>query len=509
MTVKPLQRVVIVGGGTAGWMCAAACARLLGPNGPHVTVVESEEIGTVGVGEATIPTLHMFNDLLGIDEATFLSRTMGTFKLGIEFDGWFRPGTAYLHPFGRHGLDRIDAKFHQMWLRLSRDGRQREAAGDISAYNLCAVAARLGRFGHLSRAQAAALPSMSYAFHFDAALYARFLREYAEQRGVTRIEGLITGVNQVAETGYVTSVTLRSGQDVGGDLFIDCSGFRGLLIEETLNTGYEDWSAWLPCDRAVAVPCESAGELLPYTRAIADAAGWRWRIPLQHRTGNGYVYHSGTLEDDQAEARLIETLDGRALSAPRRLKFQAGRRKSLWNKNVVALGLAGGFIEPLESTSIHLIQTGIMRLLTHFPDASFSPASRRAFNRLGLEEYEQVRDLIIFHYKANERGGLPFWRDCREMAIPDSLAEKIALFHETGRIARYRDELFTEDSWLAVMLGQGIVPVSYDPVVDGIPLEGLERAVRDLRVAVSRAAEALPRHTEFISAHCKAVSMAS
>lgn len=504
MTSQTLQKVVIVGGGTAGWMCAAACARLLGPRGPRVIVVESDEIGTVGVGEATIPTLHIFNDLLGIDEATFLSRTMGTFKLGIEFDGWHRPGSAYLHPFGRHGLDRIDAKFHQMWLRLTQDPSQRDAVGDISDYNICAVASRLGRFGHLPKAQASALPSMSYAFHFDAGLYARFLRDYAEQRGVVRVEGLITRVNQAPETGYVTSVALRSGQIVEGDLFIDCSGFRGLLIEETLSAGYKDWSAWLPCDRAVAVPCESAGELLPYTRAIADEAGWRWRIPLQHRTGNGYVYHSGTLQDDEAEAKLMATLPGRALSVPRRLKFQAGHRKSLWDKNVVAIGLSGGFIEPLESTSIHLIQTGIMRLLTHFPDASFSPASRRVFNRLALEEYEQVRDLVILHYKANARGNLPFWRACRDIAIPDSLAEKVALFTETGRISRYRDELFTEDSWLAVMLGQGIVPQGHDPVVDGIPLESLSRAMRDLKTAVSRGAESLPRHADFISAHCRA-----
>ena len=509
MTIQPLQKVVIVGGGTAGWMCAAACARLLGPRGPRVTVVESDEIGTVGVGEATIPTLHIFNDLLGIDEATFLSRTMGTFKLGIEFDGWHRPGSVYLHPFGRHGLDRIDAKFHQMWLRLTQDPSQRDAVGDISDYNICAVASRLGRFGHLPKAQASALPSMSYAFHFDAGLYARFLRDYAEERGVVRVEGLITGVSQAPETGHITSVMLRSGQIVEGDLFIDCSGFRGLLIEETLRAGYQDWSAWLPCDRAVAVPCESEGELLPYTRAIADEAGWRWRIPLQHRTGNGYVYHSGTLQDDEAEARLMATLPGRALSVPRRLRFQAGHRKSLWDKNVIAIGLSGGFIEPLESTSIHLIQTGIMRLLTHFPDASFSPASRRAFNRLALEEYEQVRDLIILHYKANARGNLPFWRACRDMAIPDSLAEKIALFAETGRIARYRDELFTEDSWLAVMLGQGIVPQGHDPVVNGIPLEGLGRAMRDLKTAVSRAAEALPLHADFISTHCRATAGAS
>ena len=498
MQTGRIRKIVIVGGGTSGWMAAAALSKVMGTVNLDITLVESEEIGTVGVGEATIPPIQQFNRRLGIDEDDFIRQTHATFKLGISFENWAREGDHYFHAFGTIGRSPWMVPFHHLWLQARAEGY----GGELGDYCLELKAAEAGKFTTGNNGP------LNYAYHLDASLYGQFLRRMSEAAGVRRVEGKIVRVDQDAQTGFITAVALEAGDVIPGDLFIDCTGFRGLLIEQTLKTGWEDWGHWLPTDRALAVQTESAGELIPYTRAIAHDAGWRWRIPLQHRTGNGYVYHSGTLEDDLAEARLMDTLDGRALSPPRRLKFQAGRRKSLWEKNVVAIGLSGGFLEPLESTSIHLIQTGIMRLLTHFPDASFSPASRRAFNRLGLEEYEQVRDLIIFHYKANERVGLPFWRDCREMTIPDSLAEKIALFNETGRIARYRDELFTEDSWLAVMLGQGIVPVSHDPVVDGMPLEGLERAVRELKVAVSRAAEALPRHAEFISAHCKAATLA-
>jgi tryptophan halogenase len=459
--------------------------------------VESDDIGTIGVGEATIPTLQAFNMLLGLDEADFVRRTQGTFKLGIEFTDWGRLGDRYLHPFGSYGMDRPEVKFHHMWLRLKAAFAD---VGDIGDYNLTHVAARLNRFG---KGGVGLASSLRYAYHLDASLYARYLREYAEARGVCRQEGMIVGANQ-REDGFVSSLALKDGRMVAGDLFIDCSGFRGLLIEETLKAGYEDWTHWLPCDRAVAAPCESTEPLLPYTRAMADTAGWRWRIPLQHRMGNGYVYSSAYIDDNSAAARLVETLEGRPLASPRFLKFKAGHRRKLWDKNVVAIGLAGGFIEPLESTSIHLVQTGLSRLLLMFPDQGFQPALIEEFNRSSILEYEQIRDFIILHYKATRRDDTPFWRRCRDMDVPDSLKHKLDLFRCGGRIFRFNDDLFTENSWLAVLLGQGIVPEGYDPVADSIPLDDMSRAITDLRAAILKASQSLPEHGAFIRSHCRA-----
>lgn len=499
-----IRNVVIVGGGTAGWMCAAALARFLGEAQVTISLVESDEIGTVGVGEATIPTLLTFNALLGIDEQEFVRATQGTFKLGIEFVDWLRMGTRYLHPFGTYGRDRNTIKFHQFWLKLRQNGGGHEI-GDLSEYNLSAVAAGLNRFERPGGSPTDVLSSLRYAYHFDAMLYARFLRAYSEQRGVKRIEGKIISVDLQAEAGFIDSVSLQGGARVDGDLFVDCSGFRSLLLGEALKTDFIDWGEWLPCDRAVAMPCESAGELLPYTRATADRAGWRWRIPLQHRTGNGYVYCSEFISDDEASAQLLGSVDGRPLGEPRLLRFTAGRRRKFWEKNCVAIGLAGGFLEPLESTSIHLIQTGIQKLIALFPDKKFSTTESDEYNRLTIQEYEFTRDFIILHYFLNERTDAPLWVRCRNAGVPDSLLRKIELFRHKGRVFRWPEDLFTEDSWIAVMLGQGVTPHGYDPLVDSVPTDQLLGYVMHNKHIVERTARAMPTHKSYIEQFCPAV----
>lgn len=499
MNSDAIRNVVIVGGGTSGWMSAALLTRMLRPPQIKITLVESDAIGTVGVGEATIPSIQTFNSILGIEEADFMRKTNATFKLGIEFTDWGDLGERYIHPFGVFGLDRPEVKFHQMWLRLRSLSPD---IGDISDYNLTHVAARLNRFGR-SKAKGDLVASMRYAYHLDATLYARYLRDYAQERGVKRLEGLVTEVKQ-RDDGFVTSLVLKDGRTIEGDLFLDCSGFRGLMIEETLKAGYVDWSHWLPCDRAVAQPCENAGPLLPYTRSMADAAGWRWRIPLQNRMGNGYVYSSAHIDDATAAARLSATLDGRALGEPRFLRFKAGHRQKLWDKNVVAIGLAGGFIEPLESTSIHMVQTGISRLSMLFPDKGFSPALSEEFNRASILEYEQIRDFIILHYKATRRDDTDFWRYCRDMDVPDSLNHKLELFRDSGRIFRFQDELFAENNWLAVMLGQGVMPARHDPVADSVPAEEMKSAVRALKAATLKAVQSLPDHADYVQSYCRA-----
>jgi tryptophan halogenase len=506
-----IKDVVIVGGGTAGWMSAAFLAKILPKGQVRLTLIESDEIGTVGVGEATVPSLLTFNRMLGLDETDFVRSTQATFKLGIEFVDWQALGSRYLHPFGVHGRDTPEFKFLQLWLRLKHatstpDGG--DAAGEIGAYNLNTVAARSGRFARPSGEAAWPFSALRYAFHFDAALYARYLRRYAEARGVVRQEGRITGVRQRAQDGFIEGVVLEDGRRLDGDLFIDCSGFRGLLIEETLKAGYEDWSRYLPCDRAVAAPSALTGPPDPFTRATADLAGWRWRIPLQHRMGNGYVYCSDYISDADAEAQLLAKLEGAALAQPRRLRFKAGHRKRLWVKNCIAVGLAGGFIEPLESTSIHLIQTGLLRLATLFPDKAFAKADIDEFNRSSVREYEHVRDFIVLHYKATARDDCDFWRSRKDMDIPDSLAHRMALFASKGRLFRQTEELFADDSWLAVLLGQGITPAGYDPLVDGLALEDIRRNLAGLRTAVLTTAQALPTHQTFIERACRAEALA-
>ncbi|WP_294391671.1 tryptophan halogenase family protein [uncultured Sphingomonas sp.] len=494
----PIRTAVIVGGGTAGWMTAAAMARLLGRGRATIRLVESDAIGTVGVGEATIPAIRDFNALLGIDEGDFLRATQGSFKLGIEFVDWLRPGHSYLHPFGTHGRDAQTARFHQLWLKLVQDGLA-TADDDLAAYSASTLAARQGRFARPELNSNHPLSTLNYAFHFDAALYARYLRQWSEQRGVLRSEGTITSVARDGTSGLVRSVTLVDGQVIEGDLFVDCSGFRSLLLGETLHEPFEDWSAWLPCDRAVAVPSAAGDRIPPYTQAIADAAGWRWRIPLQHRTGNGYVYSSAHLSDDAARARLLATIGGEPQAEPRQLRFTAGRRRHAWSHNVVAIGLSSGFLEPLESTSIHLIQTGISRLMLFFPDQDFAMPDRDAFNRQTAREYDDVRDFLILHYKATERCDTAFWRHCRDMPMPDSLARKIELFRSRGRIVRHQEELFSEDSWLAVLVGQGIMPAGHDPLADTIPPDALRQQMTALRGALQRAVAPLPPHEDVLA----------
>lgn len=497
----PIKNILVVGGGTAGWMAAAAFAKVLG-KGYAIRLVESEEIGTVGVGEATVPHLSFFNRLLEIDEAEFVRQTHGTFKLGIQFNDWGKPGDSYIHGFGTIGHDVGMQPFHQFWLKA----RQLGFADDIGTYSLNTLAAPRGRF-MTSASDAPAnspLASIAYAYHFDAGLYARYLRGYAEKRGVQRIEGKIAQTALRPHDGFVEAVVLESGECLTADLFIDCSGFRGLLIEQALHAGYEDWTHWLPCDRALAVACEKVGPPTPYTRSTARKAGWQWRIPLQHRTGNGYVYSSAHLSDDEAAATLLANLDGKPLGDPRPLRFVTGRRKQAWNRNVVALGLASGFMEPLESTSIYMIQAGIMRLLNLLPRRDVSQVLQDRFNKESTWEAERIRDFLILHYHINQREGDPFWQQCREMAIPDSLRENIALFRDTGSFFRDGNEMFGLVSWVQVMLGQGITPERYHGLVDQMPEQDLRHFMQSVRDVVESCVEAMPPHEAFIARHCAA-----
>ena len=503
MTEHPSKKFVVVGGGTAGWMAAAVLVQGMKGRVGSVELIESDEIGTVGVGEATIPPIQILNSLLGIDEYEFIRKTQATFKLGIQFRDWGKLNHKYFHPFGPHGTVIDGVAFHNYWLRL----RQRGEGGHIDDYSLATIAARLGRFAVPPKELPPGVPGLNYAYHFDAGLYAKYLRSYAEARGVKRTEGKITEVKLRGEDGFVEAVALDGGRRVEGDVFVDCSGFRGLLIEGALKTGYEDWSHWLPCDRAMAVPCESVSPITPYTRSTARTAGWQWRIPLQHRIGNGYVYSSGFISDDEAASTLLANLDGKALADPRPLRFTTGRRKKTWNKNVVALGLAGGFMEPLESTSIHLIQTGAFRLLSLLPLGGHDPVAVEEFNRLSQIEYEQIRDFLILHYHATERTDAPLWDYCRNMSIPDTLRHKIELFRSRAKIARYDDQLFVEPSWLTVFLGQGITPRDYDHLADVPAYADVSANLHGIGQSVHRLAARLPTHEQFIAAACKAELM--
>lgn len=490
MTHAPIDHVVIAGGGTAGWMMAAAAGRYLDNGTRRITLIESDAIGTVGVGEATIPSILNFNALLGIDEAEFLRATQGSFKLGIEFIGWHRPDSRYVHPFGHYGRDIQGLNFHQLWLKM----REQAGVGPIGDYSASTVAMERAAFGMPQSDPRSPLSGLAYAYHFDAGLYAAFLRRRAETDGVTRVEGRIVAVDR-APNGDVAAVRLDDGQRISGDLFVDCSGFRSLLLGETLGVGFEDWSHWLPCDRAIAVPTERTEPLLPYTRATAHPAGWQWRIPLQHRTGNGVVYASRFMDDDDAERLLLSRLDAEPTAAPRRLSFTAGCRTRLWERNVVALGLAGGFLEPLESTSIHLIQQGISKLFALFPDKRMVSVERDEYNRQMGDNYRSIRDFIILHYHATARDDSPFWDHVRTMPLPDTLARKIALFREKGRIFRYEDELFATPSWVAVLLGQGVMPEGYDPVIDALDEERVLAALLQMRQATATAVAGLPPHS--------------
>ena len=495
-----IQNVVIVGGGTAGWMTAAALSKLL-KNKINITVVESEEIGTVGVGEATIPMIQRFNQVLEIDENEFMRETQATFKLAIEFVNWGKLGDRYMHGFGRIGQALGTVPFEHYWRKLHQAGQ----VGDLADYSITRAAAAKGRFMRpVTDAGNSPLAEIAYAFHFDASLYARYLRKYSEGRGVTRIEGRIVDAKLSGLSGRVESVQLADGRAVPGDLFIDCSGFRGLLIEQVLHTGYEDWSHWLPCDRAIAVPCESSPQLLPYTRSTAHAAGWQWRIPLQHRIGNGHVFSSRFMAEAEAERILLENLDGKPLAQPRTLKFVTGMRRQAWNRNVVSMGLASGFMEPLESTSIHLVQTAIARLIDFFPTQDFDQADIDEYNRLSRFEYERIRDFLILHDHVNQRDDSAFWRYCREMSVPDTLAAKIELYQRNGRIVREGAELFAEVGWLQVMHGQNLKAQGYHPLTDLVDEAETDAYLKSVREVIANCVEVMPSHEEFIAKNCRA-----
>lgn len=497
--VEPIRSVVIVGGGTAGWMAAAGLSRLLPQDSVTITLVESEAIGTVGVGEATIPHIRYFNNLLGLNEDEFVRKTNATFKLGIEFNNWGQIGDSYIHPFGPFGSNMDGVHFHHYWLRHKRQN----SAANLDDYNIQILAARAGKFHrYLQNGRGGQGQKIDHAFHFDANLYAKFMRDYAEARGVKRIEGMVVDVAQRAEDGFVEFITLDSDETVQGDLFIDCSGFRGLLIEQTLETGYDDWSSVLPCNRAVAQGCEKVDNPIPYTKATAQPVGWQWRIPLQSRTGNGYVYCSDYISDDEAHATLHAGLDAKPIAEPNFLRFVTGIRKKTWNKNVVALGLAAGFLEPLESTSIHLIQSAIARLMTNFPNRNFSQADIDYFNKRTRLEYEQIRDFLVLHYCVTSRNDSAFWDYCRNMELPDTLTERIGIYNENARLYRHDNELFDENSWFAVMEGQNLSPDHYHPIADYCDEALLDKRLSELRSAFAQYCQQMPSHQAFIDANC-------
>ena len=498
-------KIVIVGGGTAGWMTAAGLASVFAETRPDIRLIESSEIGIVGVGEATLPHIRFFNRRIGIDERELMAKTQATFKLGIEFVDWARIGDNYIHPFGTFGSRIAGVPFHHYWLRQRANGD----TTSIEDYSLPIVASRLNRFTPPSEDPTDVMSTFGYAFQFDASLYAAYLRTFSEARGVRRTDAKIVDVELGPEDGTVKSVKLDTGEVVSGDLFFDCSGFRGLLIEQALKTGYDEWTHWLPCDRAMAVPCENQGLLTPYTRATAREAGWQWRIPLQHRTGNGYVYSSQFISDDEAASRLLSRLDGKALGTPRPLRFVTGRRRKSWNRNVVAIGLASGFLEPLESTSIYLIQIAITTLIDYLADrehgaGKFDPRIVEGFNRWIEMEYDRVRDFLILHYHATERDDAPIWNYCRTMRIPDSLAHKMELFRERGRVVTYKDGLFLEPSWLAVYFGQRVMPRAHDLSAEALGSSAVEAQLSQMRMRIQHAAAKMPSHEDFIRMYCPA-----
>jgi tryptophan 7-halogenase len=497
-----IENIIIVGGGTAGWMAAAALSRLKSGPKVNITLIESEEIGTVGVGEATIPAFLEFNQLLEVDEREMLAAVQGSFKLGIQFVNWGKLGDSYIHPFGAYGYQIGGISFHHVWHKYQQAGDKRP----IQAFNIETMAAYFGRFARTEDYQRDDLPPVNYAYHLDAGRYARFLRGYAETRGVVRREGRIADVTLDGESGFVSSVTMDDKEVIKGDLFIDCSGFRGLLIEQALKTGYDDWSNYLPCNRAVALPCmrEDGSGPLPYTRAIAHSAGWQWQVPLQHRNGNGHVYCSEYMSDDEAHDILVNNIAGKPGAEPNFLRFVTGRRKKFWNKNVVALGLSAGFMEPLESTSIHLVNTGINKLISLLSLEGITQVQEDAFNRLTAKEYARIRDFLILHYNATTRDDSPFWNYCRNMSVPDSLTEKISLFRHNGQIFREEDELFTETSWAAVMMGQGITMSGHNAMADTVKEPTTRQEIDAMEQSIRFVVQHMPSHGDYLKKYCPA-----
>ena len=503
MSAAPIKDVVIVGGGTAGWMTAAVFSKLMGP-GCRIRLVESDEIATIGVGEATIPTIKVFNNLLEIDENEFLRRTQGTFKLGIEFVNWGQVGESYMHGFGKLGSDLNGVGFHHYWLKMRQTGQ----AADLGQYSINTAAPQQAKFMRSAPDMVnSPLADIANAFHFDAGLYAQYLRGMSQARGVVRTEGRIVQVLRRETDGFIESLLLASGEKINGEFFIDCSGTRALLIGEAMGVPYEDWSHWLPCNRAIAVPCESVSPLLPYTRATAHSAGWQWRIPLQSRIGNGHVYSANFMSQDEATSILLNNLDGKPLSEPRYIPFVPGRRRQTWVKNCVAVGLSSGFFEPIESTNIHLIQSAIGRIVSLFPNTSFDRADIDEYNAQIQFEYERIRDFIILHYKATQRTDSPFWNHCRTMAIPDTLQHRIDLYRSNGRAFREAAELFAELSWVQVMQGQGIEPQGYHPYVDLLAPETVKAFLHDVQSVIQKCVHFMPTHEAFIAQNCAAAQV--
>lgn len=486
---KKINNVVILGGGTAGWMAAAILSKAL--KKLNITLVESELIGTIGVGEATIPSLHFFNDMIGINSTNFVKKTSGSFKLGIQFENWHKKDANYFHGFGATGLGMWAAGFHEYWKR----GVELGISKPFGHYNFESMAALSNKFAHQK-------DGLNFAYHLDASLYAKALKQEAEKNGVTRIEGMVEQVNTDPESGDILSLGLANGKLVAGDLFIDCSGFIGVLINKTLHTPFVDWSHWLPMDRAIAVQTQLTQSPPPYTRSIANHAGWQWRIPLQHRMGNGIVYSSEYMSDEEAETLLLSSIEGEMLSTPKKLKFKTGHREKLWNKNCVALGLAGGFIEPLESTAIHIIQQGIMQLIKYFPNYGINPLDVAEYNDYMTTDYNEIKDFIILHYCQTERDDSPFWRFCKNMDIPKSLKLRMELFKKTGRFVQRKDEIFS-DSWLQVMIGQGLIPEQYHALADELSETELQEFLQQIEQDIAAKVQKLPSHSEYLNKHCK------
>jgi tryptophan halogenase len=506
---SPPFRVVIVGGGTAGWMSAAGIRRQVGTDDYSVTLIESDEIGTVGVGEATLPHIKAFNDMLGVDEAQFMRETRATFKLGIQFRDWDQPGDGYIHPFGPFGESWGGVEFQHHWLRGQQAGSQRFSLQD---YSYSVVAARNNAFEFPNEDRKSIRSTYTYAYHFDASLYAAYLRSLATQRGVHRIEGQVCDVRRNPTTGDIAELTLKSGERIAGDLFIDCSGFRSLLLGGVMGVAWEDWTHWLPCDRALAVPCKRVGALTPYTRATARRAGWMWRIPLQHRTGNGYIFSSQFINDGEARDTLLAGLDGAARGEPRLLRFSPGRRVRAWSGNCVAIGLASGFLEPLESTSIHLVQAAVTDLVSLMPrlgSTGIDPRLVDEFNRLNDMKYERIRDFLVLHYTANRRVGEPLWDYVRSMPLPDSLVHQLQLFRARATLPNHRYGVFARDSWLSVLVGQGIIPTGYDRLADALALPTVVDRMTELRSRIQTNVDAMSSHGAFIADYCQSAEVAA
>jgi tryptophan 7-halogenase len=496
--INNIQSIVIVGGGTAGWMAASALAKRFARSNLRITLIESAEIGTIGVGEATVPFIKEFLKSLQIDEVDFIRNTSATYKLAIDFDGWKKPGEKFLHPFAGYGARVDNINFHHFWIKMKQLGQAQE----LDAYCLASQIARAGKFALPKANTDSDLSSFNYAFHFDAGLFAQYLSRYAQQLGVERVTATVTGVTQDSHSGFIDKLQLSTGEQISSELFIDCSGFKGLLIEETLKTGYENWQQWLPCDRAIAIPCSSTTEPMPYTRSLACEAGWQWRIPLQHRTGNGHVYCSSFISDERALAQLEQQLEGPALAEPKLMRFTTGMRKQSWNKNVFALGLASGFMEPLESTSIYMIQESINQLINNFPNRHWNPVLINESNRLLRIRQERLRDFLVLHYHLNQRTGEAFWDVCRSAPIPESLANTIALFKNTAQLSLDYLDFFRTNSWLAMFAGFDVIPNHYHPLVDSFDEHLVAQELLNISSGISGAVARLPSHQQFLNANC-------